>query len=684
MGVMIAGIGMLCFVAHQRMGGGANLSCTSLYLSLLYMAANNYPLGPQFRLLLDNTCSENKCNEVIFFICWLVAMDYFEDASFFCMLKGHTFTTLDQTFNTMITKLMQTGIYCVSSLLNRVWRALRPYDCLSVMELHALWDWVEYFKPHISYRLGGFTTSQFGSGMHEFYCRKDTAGKVRLWVRKSSQASSWMPEGPGMEVFASLPTGEPPLAKYKYSEQDWKRNELQGSLRAWYRHMSCDGPQEAYTIEKEWQKTFERLPDNDDPNNLASELKPIWGELPKCTETPEIRTHILDGVGTSLENPPINPVTGPGRTNAEVRRETIAYRSFIRRMSGGGATVVPVFQGDYVFVQLPSKPIFLSRIVNSCNIDDAISETIMFTIGEYSHDVQPGVAGFFGTFTKTLNTAYDPQDKRAGGKFIRHTNITRREVVVYNVQTWVDRKLLAERAADERGPYDCLRVAASSLRKLESLRSDCMMPTRMPRSHAEQDAAASDAAAAAARREQEGDDPLPSIPPGFYQVCWKAGGDICDFMIFTRICSRAAAWHQAKVTKALTVGSRGFTHDARFAGEQHSRGVQLTKKLHDDGYWVAMAPLSASSLMVPPLTPPLSGAQPARLRTSLMALPLTSPPSKAKTKKPARKRALMAPPLTPQPPGAQPVRERTSQSASQSSSRPSNCGVQRRRRTRQS
>ena len=74
MGVMIAGIGMLCFMAHERLGGGPNLSCTCLFLTLLYMDANRHDIGSEFRLLLDNTASENKCNEVIFFIFWLVAI----------------------------------------------------------------------------------------------------------------------------------------------------------------------------------------------------------------------------------------------------------------------------------------------------------------------------------------------------------------------------------------------------------------------------------------------------------------------------------------------------------------------------------------------------------------------------------------------------------------------------------
>lgn len=36
MGVMIAGLGMLCFLAHARLGSGPNLTVTCLYLSLMY------------------------------------------------------------------------------------------------------------------------------------------------------------------------------------------------------------------------------------------------------------------------------------------------------------------------------------------------------------------------------------------------------------------------------------------------------------------------------------------------------------------------------------------------------------------------------------------------------------------------------------------------------------------------
>ena len=91
----------------------------------------------------------------------------------------------------------------------------------------------------------------------------------------------------------------------------------------------------------------------------------------------------------------------------------------------------------------------------------------------------------------------------------------------------------------------------------------------------------------------EGDDPPPKFPPGFQQISWEPGNAIEDFMLFTKISSNTASWHQATVTKVLSVAKRGYTHDACFTGESQSRGVKLTEALYHDGYWIAITPLHA-------------------------------------------------------------------------------------------
>lgn len=92
MGLLIAGAGMRAYLARDGLGCGPNLSLTVLYLGLMSLAAAGRPFGTVFNVLLDNTGEANKNNEMIFFLAWLVAMDYFEEASFFCMIKGHTYT----------------------------------------------------------------------------------------------------------------------------------------------------------------------------------------------------------------------------------------------------------------------------------------------------------------------------------------------------------------------------------------------------------------------------------------------------------------------------------------------------------------------------------------------------------------------------------------------------------------
>ena len=177
-GVMTAGAGMLCFVARAGLGSGPNLSLTLLYLSLLHLVDNKFPLGSRYNILMDNTGGDNKNAETLCFLAWLVHEGVFNDASFFCQLKGHTFTVLDQSFNTMISQLLAQAIYTMTSLMSFMFKFLQPYGCQDVIEIHQLWDWKAAFKPHMD-RIAGFCTGQYGAGMHECYMRKDSDGRIR-------------------------------------------------------------------------------------------------------------------------------------------------------------------------------------------------------------------------------------------------------------------------------------------------------------------------------------------------------------------------------------------------------------------------------------------------------------------------------------------------------------------------
>ncbi|KAL3933798.1 MAG: hypothetical protein SGPRY_000125 [Prymnesium sp.] len=310
----------------------------------------------------------------------------------------------------------------------------------------------------------------------------------------------------GYEVFDEVPSGEPPLAAFTKTTAEWKRNEFEGSLRLWYRYMVVEGAEALTSIRRAWHAALGRLPANDDPHNLDPALKPKWGELPKYSQ-PTQQMHdntYLQGVGSHLENPPINPIVGPGRTTAEVERELRGYQAWMRRnRDDARVECTPVFQGDYLIMTLPTSPLFLARVVHNCCIDDATNPELTFTAAEYLHTPQQHVTGLFGVFTKKKNTVYNPCDKRTGGKFVRHSNIPRDAILVYNVDTWVDRVLLAQIAADHSEPHDCIRIAATSLRQLAEVRPEFTLPEKIPATHASQDEARQAANAGEVQRERE-------------------------------------------------------------------------------------------------------------------------------------------------------------------------------------
>lgn len=508
--------------------------------------------------------------------------DIFEEATFFCMLKGHTYTGLDQSFNTMMSHLKQFSIYTISKLVHHIWLALQKYDCLHVYELHAYWDWSSYFAPHVHERFGGFATGQYGSGMHEFRARKDGAGVIRMWVRKSSQASSWLPEGPGYPVFAQVPTGEPPLAKAAKTESEWKRDEVEGTLRSWFRFMTVKDQHEAAEIRDEWARVFKSLPLNDDTDALDPHLKPKWGELPKCASRAAIINDdsILGGASSQLENPPINPVTGFGRTTEEVQRETEAYR-VVTRVANRESEYPAVFQADYLFVQLPGKPLILARVVHGCSLEEATSPELTFSVGEYGHTPDSRhPSSMLGLFTKAENPSYNQHDKRTGRKFIRHINISRAEVVTYDVRTFVDRLVLAQDAADKKKHRDCVRIAPSSLLALSRVRPEFTCPLVWPDPYKQvQDAEAQEDLQERAREEQgaDADDPPPPIPANFeVDDAWETDSQVKHFCLWTKLpgVDRTARWHQGLVTKVYPSGFRGgYTHDAKFNSDGAIRGV---------------------------------------------------------------------------------------------------------------
>lgn len=81
-------------------------------------------------------------------LAWLVYYDFFEQAGFFSQLVGHTYNELEQSFNTVIMRMMQHAIYTVSRMIFLIRHYLKPYGIKEVWELPNLWDVSGLVLPH--------------------------------------------------------------------------------------------------------------------------------------------------------------------------------------------------------------------------------------------------------------------------------------------------------------------------------------------------------------------------------------------------------------------------------------------------------------------------------------------------------------------------------------------------------
>ena len=176
-----------------------------------------------------------------------------------------------------------------------------------------------------------------------------------------------------------------------------------------------------------------------------------------------------------MENPSVNPVYGGnGRTEAQRRQELELFKNTTRASAGNGVDPA-IFQGDYLFVQLaPNSPVQLHRVAHGACIADATAPDILITTLEYVHTPQEGFSGFFGTFAPKANPQYDPRNaKKTGGKHLRHKNVDRSCIKMYNVATFSERKR----------SVNLLRVTLHSLVMLADSCDGYELPPNIPRTH---------------------------------------------------------------------------------------------------------------------------------------------------------------------------------------------------------
>lgn len=491
-----AGVGMFAFLAREALGGGPNLVCTVLLLTLYAHIEFGRPLGTKLHLQLDNTTAENKNATVIGFVSLLVAWGVFTEASIFFLPVGHTYNELDAAFSPLIDSLLSTVLPTPSALMDFVPIALQTKRVRGVRNLPHVWDFATYLKQHMHPGIGGFTVTQQSSGMHEFYMSRDQSGEVQMKCRQSSQSSTWLPEeGDGNPIFRSVPDRAmaPPIAKIA-SDASWEKASVAVNVRRWlpFLGLSCEEMNKAVA---EWENIFSSLPPDGDIAHLSDDQLLTWVPLSQRADVvgqhslrvalagvcvclldmrvcgvcdSRVRWHVaadqMNGGEDQVENPAVNPITSVTRSSATVRRELQEHNSMLRQ----ACPIPPLFLSDHIFFRVRDKGVQLGRVCHA-PFGGALKLSDCIDVTEYEHTPQPDLIGFFGTFKPLQNPHYSIH-VRNSLQYTRHRDVPRKDVIVFNVQTF--------------GTASQKRVHLASLKELAAaMPNEFPLPRSIPSSH---------------------------------------------------------------------------------------------------------------------------------------------------------------------------------------------------------
>ena len=448
-GMMDAGLGMRIFIAHESVGGGPNLVATVLYLSLLAHAASGRPLGRKLFVQLDNTCGENKCQAILAAVGWLVQVFSFDEAFINCCPVGHTFTILDESFNTLISGMNQGTLATVEEMLECIQDRMRAYQCQEVTELKAVFDFTTWFKPIMHIIEGIARRGALGglySGMGQFLFSRDAVGKVRLKMRTGPTATTWIPESEGYLLFhegqlespVGLGEAGPPLAPLK-SFAAWQKETTVANVRRWLPFLGADLSAQREAAAK-WEARFASITQT--VADLQTKSPTVWQGPPQRREVATAREIGGDGarrpwIGIA-DNPPINPIDHAGTSTSKSYKERLAaWQAATRVRSAAAGSSPPVHLSDYLIIKDSTSPALVRITGGTLGVGGGAVKVSGTAYLDTPNQSVPNHWGW-GTFAPKRNDAYDPNDRSKGTYHVLRHDITRSDILVYSVMTFLD------------------------------------------------------------------------------------------------------------------------------------------------------------------------------------------------------------------------------------------------------
>ena len=373
----------------------------------------------------------------------------FDEALINCCPVGHTFTILDESFNTLINGMNQTTLATVEEMLDCIQERMRAYQCQEATELKAVFDFSTWFKPIMHLIEGIARRGALGglySGMGQFLFLRDAVGKVRLKMRTGPTATTWIPESEGYLLFhegqLDSPIGfeaGPPLAPLK-SFAAWQKETSVANVRRWLPYLGVDQPAQRDAAAK-WEARFASLTQT--VTDLQTPSPTIWqGPPERRNDGATARETGGDGarrpwIGIA-DNPPINPIDHAGTSTSKSYKERLAaWRAATRVHAAQAGSSPPVHLSDYLIVRDATCPALIRITGGTLGVGGGTVKVSGTAYVDAPNQSVPNHWGW-GTFAPKRNDAYDPNDRSKGTYHVLRHDITRSDILVYAAMTFLD------------------------------------------------------------------------------------------------------------------------------------------------------------------------------------------------------------------------------------------------------
>ena len=429
-GVFIYGYGMTCYVLHESVGGGPNLTCTALYRALMDAFNSGRPLPEVLHFQLDNTGSENKCITVFCFAGWLVSKKWVKRVRIFFLMKGHTHVIIDQCFGSITKSIRSNNVLSLDDLLQHIWKVInnsKKYQGRKVERMHHLFDFASFFSnAHTG--IGGFATSNFNpDGYHDFHVTLNDEGHAVLNLKRYASTPDFVAEANGGfrifkdGAFDALPS-EPPRADVKGDDQ-WDRAEFAATYRAFEQYFGLSND-ELTKLREKWTATMDDTAASTSAllqKNIISFPYPIVNDQRIIAQPLISVQHVSRALAADVSNPPVCTVHGGGRSQALVNKEIEAWLVAQRGSQPVPTTPLSTFS-------LYATDLLLVDRGNETPVLCCISKRIQGHLPPNSLAVEvkcvsftcrgEGEASFFGPYCRSSPESF---------------TISRAEILVYNV-----------------------------------------------------------------------------------------------------------------------------------------------------------------------------------------------------------------------------------------------------------